>query len=162
MQLHQGHPVRKYDSVFTPRARWLSRLFLASVLLGGFEVATFGQTNFATLTSDGAWTWYNDDRALFHNGKLYFGFVRASDGKSTVSSFDLTTGRTTNLWNSGFTQLDDHNNPALLVKQDGRLLSAYSRHLSDQYFSYRTSNSSDPATPPAGMPSRIFPTRALR
>ena len=36
---------------------------------------------------------HNDTRALFHNGKLYFGFVRASDGKSTVSVFDLTTGR---------------------------------------------------------------------
>lgn len=105
------------------------------------------QTNFATLTSDGAWTWYNDHRALFHNGKLYFGFVRAADGKSALSAFDLTTGQTTNLWSSGFTQLDDHNNPAILVKQDGRLLSAYSRHLSDQYFSYRTSSSTNPATP---------------
>lgn len=113
----------------------------------GLAVVTEAQTNFATLTSDGAWTWYNDTRALFHNGKLYFGFVRASDGKSTVSVFDLTTGQTTNLWNSGFTQLDDHNNPAILAKQDGRLLSAYSRHLSDQYFSYRTSSSTNPTTP---------------
>lgn len=120
---------------------------LGFALVAGLIATARAQTNFATLTSDGAWTWYNDYRALFHNGKLYFGFVRASDGKSTVSSFDLTTGRTTNLWNSGFTQLDDHNNPALLVKQDGRLLSAYSRHLSDQYFSYRTSHSADPATP---------------
>jgi hypothetical protein len=146
MQLHQGHPVRKYDSVFTPRARWLSRLFLASVLLGGFEVATFGQTNFATLSTDGAWTWYNDPRALFHNGKLYFGYVRAGDSKTALSVFDLTTGKTTNLWNSGFTQLDDHNNPGLLAKSDGRLLAVYARHISDQYFSYRTSGSPDPVS----------------
>ncbi|MGC3959882.1 MAG: BNR-4 repeat-containing protein [Verrucomicrobiota bacterium] len=106
-----------------------------------------GQTNFATLTTDGAWTWYNDHRAMFHNGKLYFGFVRAGDSKSTLSVFDLATGRTTNLWASGFTQLDDHNNPAILAKQDGRLLSAYSRHLSDQYFSYRTSISTNPVGP---------------
>jgi len=104
------------------------------------------QTNFAVLTTDGAWTWYNDTRALFHNGKLYFGFVRTSDSKTTLSVFDLATGQTTNLWSSGFTQLDDHNNPGLLAKSDGRLLAAYSRHISDQYFSYRTSSSTNPMT----------------
>lgn len=102
------------------------------------------QTNFATLTTDGAWTWYNDPRALFHNGKLYFGYVKAGNGKSALSVFDLSSGRTTNLWESGFTQLDDHNNPGLLAKQDGKLLSIYSRHISDQYYSYRTANSGTP------------------
>jgi len=150
MQLHQGHAVMKSDSMFTLRARWLPHcrsLVLASMLLGGFEVATFGQTNFATLTTDGAWTWYNDPRALFHNGKLYFGYVRAGDSKTALSVFDLTTGKTTNLWNSGFTQLDDHNNPGLLAKSDGRLLAVYARHISDQYFSYRTSDSTNPLAP---------------
>lgn len=104
------------------------------------------QTNFAVLTTDGAWTWYNDTRALFYNGKLYFGFVRAADSKTTLSVFDLATGQTTNLWASGFTQLDDHNNPGLLAKSDGRLLAMYSRHISDQYFSYRTSSSTNPVT----------------
>lgn len=102
------------------------------------------QTNFATLVTDGAWTWFNDPRALFQNGKLYFGYVRASDSKTTLSAFDLTTGQTSNLWVSGFTQFDDHNNPGLLVKQDGRLLAIYSRHASDEYFSYRTSASTNP------------------
>ncbi|MEK7780450.1 MAG: BNR-4 repeat-containing protein [Verrucomicrobiota bacterium] len=105
------------------------------------------QTNFATLTTDGAWTWYNDPRALFYNVKLYFGYVRAGDSKTALSSFDLTTGQTSNLWNSGFTQLDDHNNPGLLAKQDGRLLAVYARHISDQYFSYRTSGSTNPFAP---------------
>lgn len=116
--------------------------------MGGFALLTaggvFAQTNFATLTTDGAWTWYNDPRALFHNGKLYFGYVRAGDSKTALSVFDLSTGQTSNLWNSGFTQLDDHNNPGLLAKSDGRLLAAYARHISDQYFSYRTSSSTNP------------------
>src|SRR5262245_46717572 len=102
------------------------------------------QTNFATLVTDGAWTWFNDPRALFQNGKLYFGYVRATDSKTTLSAFDLATGQTTNLWVSGFTQFDDHNNPGLLVKQDGTLLAVYSRHGSDQYFSYRTSATTNP------------------
>ena len=102
------------------------------------------QTNFATLVSDGAWTWFNDPRALFQNGKLYFGYVRASDSKTTLSAFDLATGQTSNLWVAGFTQFDDHDNPGLLVKQDGRLLAIYSRHASDEFFSYRTSADTNP------------------
>ncbi len=119
-------------------ATWLG------IALTGSAATLSAQTNFATLTSDGAWTWYNDSRALFHNGKLYFGFVRATDSKTTLAVFDLLSGTTTNLWTSGFTQLDDHDNPGLLAKQDGRLLAVYSRHISDQYFSYRTSSSTNP------------------
>ena len=75
-----------------------------------------------------------------------------------MSVFDLNAGKTTNLWVSGFTQLDDHNNPALLSKQDGLLLSAYSRHISDQYFSYRTSNSTNPVTSASWNVEQNIPT----
>lgn len=105
------------------------------------------QTNFAQLVTDGAWTWYNDPRALFQNGKLYFGFVRAADSKTVLAVFDPPAGTTTNLWTSGFTQLDDHNNPGLLAKQDGTLLAVYSRHISDQYFAYRRSLTTNPHAP---------------
>jgi hypothetical protein len=105
------------------------------------------QTNFAVIASDGAWTWYNDPRALFHNGKLYFGYVRAFDSKTALSVFDLQTGLKTDLWAAGFTQFDDHNNPGLLAKQDGTLLAIYARHGSDQYFAYRLSNSTNPVAP---------------
>ena len=36
-----------------------------------------GQTNFAVLANDGAWTWFNDPRALFNNGTLYFAYDRS-------------------------------------------------------------------------------------
>jgi len=109
-------------------------------------VVASGQTNFATLVPDGAWTWFNDPRAVFHCGKLYFGYVRATDGKTALSVFDLATGKTTNLWSAGFTELDDHNNPGLLAKSDGHLLAVYARHNTDQYFSYRTSVTTNPST----------------
>ena len=104
------------------------------------------QTNFATLVSDGAWTWFNDPRALYHNGKLYFGYVRFSDGRSVLNAFNPQSGMSTNVWASTLTQADDHNNPGLLVKQDGRMLALYARHGSDQFFSYRYSTSTNPAT----------------
>jgi hypothetical protein len=102
------------------------------------------QTNFVTLISDGAWTWYNDPRAMFLNGKLYFGYVRAADSKTALSVFDPQTGLTSNLWSATFTERDDHNNPGLLVKQDGKLLAIYARHGSDQYFAFRLANSTNP------------------
>jgi hypothetical protein len=130
---------------------------LAGTILALIGLPAKAQTNFATLTTDGAWTWYNDPRALFQNGKLYFGYVRAGDSKTALSLFDLGTGRTTNLWNAGFTQLDDHNNPGLLAKQDGGLLAAYARHISDQYFSYRTSSSTNPVSPAGWNAERNIP-----
>lgn len=104
------------------------------------------QSNFATLVPDGAWTWFNDPRALFHNGKLYVGYVRAGDGKTALSVFDPATGQATNLWSSGFTELDDHNNPGLLAKSDGRLLAVYARHNTGKYYSYRASATTNPTT----------------
>src|SRR5438105_6377651 len=92
------------------------------------------QTNLAILTADGAWTWYNDPRALFHNGNLYFGYVRNTDGKSVLSAFNPTNGGKTDLFTSTRTEKDDHNVAGLLVKQDGTMLAIYARHGTDQFF----------------------------
>jgi hypothetical protein len=119
-------------------------LFTTVSLIGYLTQQSPAQTNFATLTSDGAWTWYNDPRALFHNGKLYYGYVRAGNSRTALSVFNLATGDSSNLFDSGFTQFDDHNNPGLLSKSDGKLLAIYARHGSDQYYSYRTANTTTP------------------
>src|ERR1041385_4990668 len=133
--------LRCFSTAF-PRA---ARLFLVVLLFSG--VTALAQTNFAVLTDDGAWTWYNDPRALFSQGRLYFGYVRAADGKTTLSVFDLNTGTKTDLWTGVFTQLDDHNVPGLLPKQDGTMLAVYSRHAADQFFAWRLSgtNTASPA-----------------
>src|SRR5512140_3601325 len=94
----------------------------ATALLGisaffALQIGAAAQTNFATLVNDGAWTWYNDPRALYHNGLLYFGYVRSGDGRSTLSVFNPTNGGRTELWASTLTQGDDHDNPGLLAKQ---------------------------------------------
>src|SRR6516162_6886840 len=118
-------------------------LTLAASLLTSSVIA---QTNFATLTSDGGWTWFNDPRAVFHNGVLYFGYVRSSDARSALSQFNLQSGQTTNLWTSSLTERDDHDNCGLLSKQDGTLFANYSRHQDDQFFTYRLSASTNPVS----------------
>ncbi len=133
------------------------RFYFIALFAIAFASPLVAQTNFAVLADDGAWTWYNDPRAIFHNGKLYFGYVRAADSKTVLSVFELTNGIKTDLWSSGFTQRDDHNNPGLLAKQDGRLLAIYSRHGSDEYFSYRTSSSTNPAITAGWNPELSIP-----
>lgn len=119
---------------------WLPLLLLL------WSDCAFAQTNLAVIVRDGAWTWFNDPRAIFHNGVLYVGYVRNSDGASALSAFNPQTGSTTDLWTSNVTQRDDHNNPGLLIKQDGTMLAIYARHGTDQFFRYRLS-STDPSVP---------------
>jgi Concanavalin A-like lectin/glucanases superfamily/BNR repeat-containing family member len=128
-----------------PLLQFLRQSFVVALVVS--PLLTVAQTNFAILTSDGAWTWYNDPRAVFHNGILYFGYVRNADGESALSAFNPQTGAKTDLFTSTRTEKDDHNVPGLLVKQDGTMLAIYARHGTDQFFAYRYSNSTNLISP---------------
>jgi hypothetical protein len=117
---------------------------LTLLLASGFSFCSIAQTNFAILAPDGAWTWYNDPRAVFHHGILYFGHVRNADGKSVLSAFNPQTGARTDLITSTRTEKDDHDVPGILVRQDGTMLALYARHGADQFFAYRYSNNTNP------------------
>jgi hypothetical protein len=127
---------------------WGRRLRAGTLLAAACLLAwsAAAQTNFAVLAQDGAWTWYNDSRAVFHNGLLYFGSVRFADGKSVLNVFDPRTGQTSNLWAGTRTERDDHDVPGLLPEQDGTLLAIYSRHATDQFFAFRRSLTTHPAS----------------
>ena len=121
------------------------RFWIILALAGGFSVSA--QTNLATIATDGAWTWFNDPRALFHNGTLYVGYVRNGDSHSTLTAFNPQTGVVTSLWSSSWTERDDHDNPGLCRLLDGRLLAIYARHGSASSFSYRLSLTTNPVAP---------------
>jgi hypothetical protein len=77
---------------------------------------------------DGAWSWFGDPRALTHDGRTYVGWVD-QEGDIKVSSHDHATGeRVTAVLQARLNQ-DDHANPSLLVRPDGRLVVFYSRHV---------------------------------
>lgn len=134
---------------------------LTGVAVACAAVSSQAQTNFAVLANDGVWTWFNDPRALFNQGVLYFGYNRAADGKAVLSALNLQSGNVTDLWTGVFTQTDDHDVPGLLVKADGTMLAIYARHQSDQYFAYRLSTSTNPVTASDwGAEQRIAPTGA--
>ena len=123
---------------------------LRSCTLGVFFACSAAQSavtqpDIITLAADGAWTWFNDPRAVFHNGTLYFGHCR-SDGKSALSAYAPTRGSTL-LWTSTWTERDDHDNPGLLPMSDGRLLAVYAHHGTTSSFNYRISLTTNPVSP---------------
>jgi hypothetical protein len=89
---------------------------------------------------DGIWTWFNDPRAIIHQGQLVIGSV-SSRGIVQVTVGGLTRPI------ADLGEVDDHDNPGLLSLPDGRLAVFYSRHNDRQGLRYRV----------GGGPERIIP-----
>ncbi len=92
---------------------------------------------------DGSWTWFNDERAVWSQGKLYAGYVR-SDGHICVTRYDSDKRHAAETVLSTWKEQDDHNNPGIFVRPDGRLLIAYATHGTSQMWNFRISKTTDP------------------
>lgn len=95
-------------------------------------------TGVIEVAPDGVWTWYNDERAIIHQGQLIAGYV-THDGRAAVSALNLATGARTHSGPlSSWREVDDHDNPSLSVLPDGRILAIYARHNTTKSFEFRT------------------------
>ncbi|GAB4429180.1 MAG: hypothetical protein OHK0039_47780 [Bacteroidia bacterium] len=87
---------------------------------------------YRTLAFDGAWCWFSDPRAVYHEGRhrrTYAGWID-SYGDVTVGYLDHETGKIrTHVLHDGL-EVDDHDNPALIFDPTGRLLVFFSKHSS--------------------------------
>lgn len=85
----------------------------------------------AVLLPDAGNTWYNDPRAIVFEGthrKLYAGAITGG-GDVLVSSYEFSTGEAVQTLLHGGFEIDDHNNPAILVRaSDKRVMCFYSEH----------------------------------
>ncbi|MFK5924801.1 MAG: BNR-4 repeat-containing protein [Verrucomicrobiota bacterium] len=101
------------------------------------------------LNDDGAWCWFQDERALIHKNKLIFGSVaggvkdKSRRGDIDLTVFDLKTKTITRTKLHHRLQADDHNVAGLLLRPDGRLLAIYSKHGPENKFYYRISQNDD-------------------
>ncbi len=105
------------------------------------KVYTTTKKNFGA----GAWSWPSDPRAVRYVGnsdKTYIGYVN-SDGDVIVSSYDNTNGTTVNFTLKLAYQVDDHINPAILVRPDGKIQCFYSKHSSGDTIYSRISTSAE-------------------
>lgn len=157
---------------------WLA-LFLAGGILAGLPNSAAQQLlnapalqpnrvegNLVLLNDNGAWSWYQDERAIIDpsSGSLLVSSVAASplnvdgprDGNVDLTTFDLSTGQRTRVV-LGSIQEDDHNLAALLKRPDGRYLAVYANHNTDRVTRYRISTHPEDAT--AWGPERTFDWR---
>ena len=109
------------------------------------------------LASSAGWTWFTDPRSVHHQGlhnRTYTGWV-AQDGSIQISSYDHDTGRRVVVTLKARLQIDDHDNPSILVRPDGRLMVFWSTHAGPTMW-YRRSLHPEDIT--SWEPERVFPT----
>jgi hypothetical protein len=117
-----------------------------------------------TLNTNGAWSWYMDERVIVDTvgGNLLASSVAdasgtgaaARDGDIDIASYNLAGGPVQNFVLHDNLQADDHNGAAILVRPDGRYLTAYTRHNSDKLTYYRVSTNPHDAT--SWRPEQVF------
>ncbi|MCE5248999.1 BNR repeat-containing protein [bacterium] len=93
-----------------------------------------------TIAQDGAWCWFADPRAVYYRGeysRTYIGWVTRV-GDIVVASFDHATQQIETASVRHKLQADDHANPALFVRRDGRIMVFYSAHAGPSMY-YRIS-----------------------
>lgn len=142
-------------------ANWSTRTWLEGFLIGDMVVAPQLPGNAIEIAPDGAWTWFNDERSILHEGSLYTGYVKGN-GTYGVTRHDLTSGENFHMVIStaGSQQQDDHNNPSITVLPDGRLMLLYSKHIAGSQFYQRTSLVPQPSANADWGPEIIRPTPA--
>lgn len=131
-----------------------STALLAALLLAALPLTAQTPPGLITFNDDGGWCWYQDERALVIGDKLVIGSVAsgvdapAREGDVEATIYDFETGQTTivelhdRLHEPG-QGYDDHNTPAFLLREDGRVLAVYSRHGPDPHFHYRITAAPD-------------------
>lgn len=117
-------------------------------LLTPMSWAASATNTIIVFNDNGGWCWFQDERAVVVGGTLVFGSVAnrlGTDGANRggnieVTAVDLEGGAspvTTVLHDR--LEDDDHDAPALLVLEDGRLLAVYARHGTDRFVRVRVS-----------------------
>ena len=102
------------------------------------------------LNDDGAWCWFQDERALIQGNKLLVGSVANGSidsdrhGDIDVVAYDLASGWGARTELHDQLEADDHAVPALWLRPDGRLLAVYCKHGSENcYYSRLTRSPGD-------------------
>ena len=86
------------------------------------------EQDFQQFTAGGAWSYFGDPRAVETGGKRYIGWTTMI-GQVQVSEQDMSTGKIKIVTlGPRMEQGDDHENPSLLVRSDGRITAFYSPH----------------------------------
>lgn len=110
----------------------------------GFTATKAQNPGHSMVTPEGAWCWFADPRALYHesaDGKIrntYIGYID-THGIIKATQYNHRTKVREEVLIRSYFQPDDHNNPTFLVLPDDRVMIFYSRHTDEACFYYRIS-----------------------
>ena len=76
---------------------------------------------------DGNWTWFTEPRAVHYSGHTYIGWIDRT-GTTGITKLNNTTREREYFELAVALQTDDHNNPAIYIRPDGRIIAFYSAH----------------------------------
>jgi hypothetical protein len=123
-----GGPRRRYRRAIRTAAIATACLALVAVALGADGVRSAPPTP-VQLGRVGAWCWFADPRAIYHDGRTYAGWV---NGQGHVVVVTLHGGVVEHRADIGQPapdgRRDDHDNPSLLVEPSGRITAFFSHH----------------------------------
>jgi len=118
-------------------------IILSIINLVGFS--TFGQMaktkiisnlnaksseNYQSFAFDGSWCWFSDPRAVYYEGqhkRTYCGWID-SYGNIIMSAYDHTTGQLQSHKLFSNLEIDDHDNPSILIDHDGYIYVFFQKH----------------------------------
>ena len=125
-------------------------LCLALAMLAGCNQQTeqVSPTPAVVFSSDGAWCWFQDPRAVHIHGlhdRVYAAWV-TSKGALQVGAWDRLTGRIETSTLKAQWEIDDHDSPSFLVLPDHRLMVFYTRHNRVGLYSMTTAKPEDIGT----------------
>ncbi len=104
------------------------KYFLFLLLI--FSASLAKSQSSSMLTNDGAWCWFSDPRAIYLPGdspQIITGWVK-KDGSVEVGSYNLQNQKTSAQIIYPKLEIDDHNNPAFVVRPDGHIMAFYTMH----------------------------------
>jgi len=107
----------------------MKRAFQLSILIILSHTISAQNSTISTLTSDGAWCWFSDPRAVFVDkaDMVITGWVK-KDGSIEAASLDLKSNKIVSKILYPQLQYDDHNNPAFAILPDQNVLAMYTWH----------------------------------
>lgn len=100
----------------------MKRLVAAFLVLMALPAAAHAKNRSLT---DGAWSYFGDPRAVYAKGSTYLGWI-TSGGHEQIGRLD-SKGHFSKV-TIDFMGHDDHNNPSLYMRTDGRLVAFYTAH----------------------------------
>lgn len=142
---------RRHSEVCSPPNVFAGLVLSSTLLLFSFAECTLLSAaepdGLLTLNDDGAWCWFQDERAVIQDGKLFVGSVAngthdaSRKGDIDLVTVDLATKVVNRIELYDQLEADDHDVPALWIRPDDRLLAVFSKHGPENHFHFRMTRS---------------------